>query len=40
MVAKLPEIKTLVESYRTRILNGEFEVCDALVETAVCAPLK
>jgi basic membrane protein A len=40
MVAKLPEIKTLVESYRTRILNGEFEVCDALVETDVCAPLK
>jgi basic membrane protein A len=40
MVAKLPEIKSLVENYRTRILNGEFEVCDALVETAVCAPLK
>jgi basic membrane protein A len=40
MVAKLPEIKTLVEGYRTRILNGEFEVCDALVETDVCAPLK
>lgn len=40
MVAKLPAIKTLVEDYRTRILDGEFEVCDALVETAVCASLK
>jgi basic membrane protein A len=40
MTAKLPEIKTLVEDYRTRILNGQFEVCDALNETPVCDPLK
>lgn len=40
MTSKLPEIQTLVEEYRTKILNGEYEVCNALVETDVCAPLK
>jgi basic membrane protein A len=40
MVDKLPEIKELVEDYRTKILAGDFEVCDALSETDVCAPLK
>jgi basic membrane protein A and related proteins len=40
MVAKLPEVKEKVEEYRTRILSGELEVCDALNETAVCEPLK
>jgi basic membrane protein A len=38
MVAKLPEIKTLVEDYRQQILNGEYEVCNALNPTAVCDP--
>lgn len=37
MVAKLPEIKTLVEDYRAKILAGEYAVCDALnAETAEC----
>ena len=40
MVKLLPEIKTLVEEYRGKILNGEYEVCNALVETDVCTPLK
>jgi len=40
MTAMLPEIQTLVEDYRTKILAGEFEVCDALSETDVCAALK
>ena len=31
MTAKIPEIKNLVEEYRTKILNGEFKVCDAFV---------
>jgi basic membrane protein A len=40
MVAKLPEIKTLVESYRARIISGEYEVCDAFApETQVCVDL-
>jgi len=30
MVAKLPEIQSLIESYRKRILSGAFEVYDAL----------
>lgn len=40
MVEKLPEVQSLVEEYRTQILSGEYEVCDALAETAVCEPLK
>jgi len=40
MVEKLPAIQEMVEEYRTKILAGEYEVCDALVETAVCEPLK
>jgi basic membrane protein A len=40
LTAKLPDVKTLVEDYRNKILNGEYEVCDALKETAVCEPLK
>jgi len=40
MTAMLPEVQTLVEDYRTKILAGEFEVCDALSETDVCAALK
>lgn len=40
MTAKLPEIQKLVEDYRAKILAGTFEVCDALNETDVCAPLK
>ena len=31
MTAKIPEIKTLVEEYRTKILSGEYKVCDAFV---------
>ncbi len=41
MTAKLPDIKKLVEDYRTKILNGELKVCDALNEDpAICDPLK
>ncbi|MHC1784197.1 MAG: BMP family ABC transporter substrate-binding protein [Anaerolineaceae bacterium] len=40
MAAKLPEIQKLVEEYRTKILNNEFEVCDAMNQTAVCDALK
>ena len=37
MVAKLDDAKALVEEYRTKILNGEYTVCDALnAETAEC----
>jgi basic membrane protein A len=31
MTAKIPEVKALVEEYRTKILNGEYKVCDAFV---------
>ena len=31
LTAKIPEIKALVEEYRTKILNGEIKVCDAFV---------
>jgi len=40
MVSKLPDVKALVEEYRAKILAGEYEVCDAMNETAVCEPLK
>jgi basic membrane protein A and related proteins len=40
MTAKIPEIKTLVEEYRTKILNGEYKVCDAFTpETPECVEL-
>jgi len=40
LVALLPEIKTLVEEYRTKILNGEYVVCDAMYpETEECQAL-
>lgn len=31
MTEKLPEVKELVEEYRTKIVNGEYKVCDAFV---------
>jgi basic membrane protein A len=39
MVAKLDDVKASVEDYRKMILDGSFEVCDALnnAEAAVCA---
>ena len=40
MVEQIPAIKELVEDYRAQILAGEYEVCNALVETPVCDPLK
>jgi basic membrane protein A len=41
MVSKLPDVKAKVEEYRTKILNGDYKVCDALNEDpAVCDPLK
>jgi basic membrane protein A and related proteins len=40
MVAKMADVKVKVEEYRTNIMNGQYEVCDALNETAVCTPLK
>jgi basic membrane protein A len=37
MTAKLPDIKKLVEQYRTKIINGEYKVCDAFsADTAEC----
>lgn len=41
MVAKLADVKARVEEYRSQILAGTFEVCDALntPEAAVCAGL-
>jgi basic membrane protein A and related proteins len=40
LTGQLPEVRAVVEDYRGRILGGQYEVCDALNETAVCAPLK
>jgi basic membrane protein A len=40
MTAKLPEIKTLVEEWRTKIVNGEYKVCDAFfADTPECVEL-
>ena len=41
MVAKLPEVKAKVEEYRKKILDGQFEVCDALngPDAAACKGL-
>ncbi|MCJ7623472.1 MAG: BMP family ABC transporter substrate-binding protein, partial [Anaerolineaceae bacterium] len=44
MVAKLDDVKVLIQHYRVYIAAGEYEVCDALtdvaLETDVCAALK
>ena len=40
LTAKLPEVKAKVEEYRTKILDGSYEVCDALNPTAVCDKVK
>jgi basic membrane protein A len=39
MTAKLPAVKETLEDYRQRILDGDYEVCDALNPTPVCDPL-
>lgn len=39
MTTKLPAVKATVEAYRQRILDGDYEVCDALNPTPVCDPL-
>jgi basic membrane protein A len=41
MVAKLDDVKAKVEEYRKQILDGSFEVCDALnsPDAGVCAGL-
>jgi len=31
LTAKIPDIKALVEEWRTKIINGEYKVCDAFV---------
>ena len=36
MTAKLDDVKATVEEYRQRILDGDYEVCDALNPTEVC----
>jgi basic membrane protein A len=36
MTAKLDDVKATVEEYRQRILDGDYEVCDALSPTAAC----
>jgi basic membrane protein A len=36
MTAKLDDVKAAVEEYRAMILDGSFEVCDALSPTAAC----
>ena len=40
MTDKLPDVMTAVSDARAKILAGETEVCNALVETEVCASLK
>jgi hypothetical protein len=40
MVAKLGDVKAKVEDYRKKILDGSFEVCDALNPTPVCDKVK
>lgn len=40
MVAKIPDIKKLVEEYRTKIVSGDFKVCDAFSpDTPECKEL-
>ena len=36
MTAKLGDVEAAVEDYRTQILDGDYEVCDALDPTAAC----
>jgi hypothetical protein len=36
MVAKLPATKEVVEDYRAQVLDGSYEVCDALNVTSAC----
>jgi basic membrane protein A len=40
LTAKLGDVKAKVEEYRAKILDGSFEVCDALKDNAPCASLK
>ncbi len=40
MVDTLPSVKAKVEEYRKKILDGSFQVCDALNPTAVCDKVK
>ncbi len=44
MVAQLDDIEALVEEYRTKILDGEYAVCNALLDAKmtsnICTPLK
>jgi basic membrane protein A len=40
LTAMLPDVSAKVEEYRSQILGGTLEVCDALKETAVCEPFK
>jgi basic membrane protein A len=40
MTEKLPEVQALVEEWRTKILNGEYKVCDAFTpDTPECVEL-
>jgi basic membrane protein A len=40
MTAKIPAVKTLVEEWRTKILSGEYKVCDAFAaDTPECVTL-
>lgn len=36
VTSQLPDIQALVDDYRQRILDGEYEVCDALTPTDAC----
>ncbi len=40
MKAKIPAVKAAVEDYRRKILNGQFEVCNALSPTPLCDQYK
>ena len=40
MAKKVPEVQKLVDDFKAKILDGKYEVCNALVETDVCKPLK
>lgn len=44
MTAKLADIKTVVDDYRNRIINGQYVVCDALADAgspmAECDPVR
>ena len=36
MTAKLDDAKATVEDYRSQVLDGSYEVCDALTPTSAC----